>query len=125
MDGARVWVAYARALAALGEGRSAFDAYARGFEQGQVGNASLLGAAALYLGGALDPATPRDRDRVVAWLNIVAARAPQTTLAHHWLGLRAEEQGNVPEAEAVPVIEPVVALIDRPPGSAPDEIDQV
>jgi len=99
-DGSRVWVAYARALAALGEGRSAFDAYARGFEQGPVEDASLLGAAALYMGGALDPASERDRERVAAWLNIVAARAPQTTLAHYWLGLLAEERGAAAEAEA-------------------------
>lgn len=100
LDGSRVWIAYARSLAALGEGRSAFDAYARGFERGPVSDASLIGAAALYLGGALDPSTPRDRERVVAWLNIVAARAPQTTLAHYWLGLLAEERGALAEAQA-------------------------
>ncbi|HVS17696.1 MAG TPA: tetratricopeptide repeat protein [Planctomycetota bacterium] len=100
LDGSRVWVAYARSLVALGEARSAFDAYARGFEQGPVESASLIGAAALYLGGALNPARPRDRERVAAWLNIVAAREPQNALAHHWLGLLAKESGAVPEAEA-------------------------
>lgn len=100
LDGSRVWIAYARSLAALGEARSAFDAYARGFEQGPVGDEALLGAAALYLGRELRPTTERDRERVSAWLGIVAARSPQFALTHHWQGLLAEEREDLPAAEA-------------------------
>lgn len=100
LDGSRVWIAYARCLATLGEARPAFDAYARGFEQGPVGDAALLAGAALYLGGDLRPTTERDREHAAAWLGVVAVRSPHLALAHHWLGLLALERGDVPGAEA-------------------------
>lgn len=100
LDESRVWIAYARSLTDLGQARSAFDAYARGFERGPVEDAALLGAAALYLGGELRPASERDRELVAAWLGIVAARSPRIVYAHHGLGLVALERGELPAAEA-------------------------
>lgn len=100
LDDARVWIAYARCLATLGEARGAFDAYARGIERGPVGDRALLGAAALYVGGELRPASERDRELATSWLQTLAARSPQTVLAHHWLGLLALERDERSEAEA-------------------------
>jgi tetratricopeptide (TPR) repeat protein len=100
LDGSRVWTAYAQCLTGLGEFRSAFDAYARGFEQGPAADVALLSAAALYLSGDLRPANARDRERVVGWLSVVVARSPQIALAHHWLGQLAQERDDLSGAEA-------------------------
>jgi Tfp pilus assembly protein PilF len=100
LDEARVWIAYARCLATLEEPRAAFDAYTRGIERGAAGDKTLLGAAALYIGGELRPASERDRDLATAWLQTAAARSPHLVAAHHWLGLLALERGDPTAAEA-------------------------
>jgi tetratricopeptide (TPR) repeat protein len=78
-DSGRAWLAHAQALAATGDGRRAFDAFARAFERVGADGPCLLAAADLLVDGRVRPRRPRDEEQALSWLRRAKQLLPDSS----------------------------------------------